>query len=292
MGQLADTLVENFTKMGGEIRYNTPVDQVIVREGAAAGVSTKLGETFRAKRVIHAGDHRELVAKMIPPTAVTERWRRGVLKTPVSDTLFTVYLGVDIPASRVRSLLGAYHVFVQPGSTPLPNSDVGDLDADPDLHARRWVEVTAPNSVDQGTIESGQSSLILQCLSRYGWQERWGSAPGGEPTPEYRSLKQRVARQLIATAEKVIPGLAEHILLCDAATPLTKARRTRNSEGATAGWTWDPRSNPIRGTLGRYRTPVRGLFQVGHWTARIGGVPAAVLSAKVVADIVAKELKR
>ncbi|HHW14636.1 MAG TPA: hypothetical protein GXX28_06850, partial [Firmicutes bacterium] len=145
---------------------------------------------------------------------------------------------------------------------------------------------------DPALAPPGQSSLVLQCMSAYGWMDRWGTgASGGEGggarrTARYQELKAFVTEQLIRTAERVIPNLRRRIVVQDAATPLTLERYTLNSEGATAGWTWDPRRSPFKGMGGRYKTPVTNLFEAGHWTGSPGGVPTAALSARMVADLV------
>ncbi|MGE5623442.1 MAG: hypothetical protein ACM3UP_00295, partial [Methanocella sp.] len=147
-------------------------------------------------------------------------------------------------------------------------------------------EISSPSLADPALAPEGQSSLILQSLSSYEWMGCWGTGPNRERTPAYQELKAKVADQLIHTAEAVIPGLSQRIVVRDAATPLTCERYTLNSRGATAGWTWNPRLNPVKSNAGRYRTPVPNLLQVGHWTSRIGGLSAAALSAKLVSDLI------
>jgi len=43
--------------------------------------------------------------------------------------------------------------------------------------------------------------------------------------------------------------------------------------------------------FGRSNTPVKNLYQVGHWTLSPGGAPAALLSAKLVSSVIAKRLR-
>lgn len=291
----ADILANSFTDHGGEVRYRTRVVKVLV-EGTpprATGVLTEGGEVISARYVVSAGDHRRLALDLLPEEGIDPAWRAEAAGTPLSDPIFCVYLGVDLPRDELQSLMQAHHVFVRPEPVPLPTDD------DPDWHAHRWVEVSSPSLVDPSLAPPGKSSLILQCFSSYAWRDRWGTGrdqcvgPGRDEaarerrrTPEYRELKTRVTRQLIRTAEPLLPGLSRKIVVQDAATPLTLERYTLNSEGATAGWTWDPRRNPIKSMAGRYQTPVANLLEAGHWTARIGGVPSAALSARMVSDLI------
>lgn len=286
----AELLARSFSEHGGEVRYRTRVTGVQTegRPLKARGVLLEGGETLAGRFIVYAGDYRRLARDLLPKKGVDPAWRAEAAETPVSEPIFSVYLGVDLPREELTGLLQAHHVFVLPEEVRQPAGETMDAD----WHARRWVEISAPSVADPALAPPGQSSLVLQCMSAYGWMDRWGTA-GAEDgdgtvrrTPRYRELKARVTAQLIQTAERVIPDLRRRIVVQDAATPLTLERYTLNSEGATAGWTWDSRRSPFKGMGGRYRTPVANLFAAGHWTGIPGGVPTAALSAKVVADLV------
>jgi prolycopene isomerase len=282
----ADLLARSYLAHGGELRYRTQVTRVEVDEAGAAGVTTAEGETLPARFVVSAGDYRRLIQQQLPEGAVPPSHAAETAATPVSDAIFSVYLGLDLPPATLASLMQTHHVFVQPGVVPLPEGE-----RDQNWHASRWVELSSPSLADPSLAPGGCSSLILQIMSSYAWMNRWGTAEGGRRTAEYRALKELVTQQAISTAERVITGLSEHIVFREAATPLTHERYTLNSEGATAGWTWDPLRTPIKSATGRFTTPVPGLYQVGHWTNRIGGVPAAALSARLVADLIGREAR-
>ena len=72
---------------------------------------------------------------------------------------------------------------------------------------------------------------------------------------------------MIATAEKLIPGLSKRIEYMDVATPFTMERYTLNSRGSSAGWSYHPRKGLDAG--------VRGMF--GHLTPGGGFQGGAVV---------------
>lgn len=281
-----DLLARSYVEHGAELRLRTRVVRVEVEGARAAGVTTAGGETIPARFVVSAGDYRRLVQELLPEGTVPPEHAAETAQSPVSDAIFSVFLGLDLPPAVLRQHLQTHHVFVQPRAVPLPEGE-----RDRNWHASRWVEISSPTLTDPTLAPEGCSSVILQVMSSYQWMDRWGTGPHGERTAEYRALKEHVARQVMYTAEQVIPALTEHIVIREAATPLTHERYTLNSEGATAGWTWDPRLTPIKSPAGRYTTPVPGLFQAGHWTHRIGGVPSAALSARLVADLITREAR-
>ncbi len=88
--------------------------------------------------------------------------------------------------------------------------------------------------------------------------------------------KEKISKVFIKRAEKVIPGLGDHIVTKALRTPVDLHQDTGNSEGAFAGWAFTPamlsRERPAQ------RTPVPGLYLAGHWTRPTAGVPWVMLS--------------
>ena len=61
-----------------------------------------------------------------------------------------------------------------------------------------------------------------------------------------------------------------------------------NSGGASGGWEKNLEKFFDRGLRGvmQVSTPVKNLYQVGHWTSILGGAPIGLMSGKIVADLV------
>ena len=106
---------------------------------------------------------------------------------------------------------------------------------------------------------TGKSSVILVSLAPYSHKNNWMIGSEGARTEQYQSLKKEVVDRMIKIAEKVIPNLSKHIVVEDAATPLTFERYTWNSEGAWYG----PR---IDQKMPAYITPVKNLYLAGSNT--------------------------
>ena len=102
-------------------------------------------------------------------------------------------------------------------------------------------------------------------------------------TDDWEGGKEAMADKLIASAEKVIPGLSEHIVCKHITTPHTLEQDTLNSQGAIMGWHATP-----GGKMRSQRTPIKNLYQAGHWTFPGGGVPTVVASGRNAAQLVLK----
>jgi phytoene dehydrogenase-like protein len=93
-------------------------------------------------------------------------------------------------------------------------------------------------------------------------------------------LRDNVRRTLIQKASALIPNLTSLVEFQDAATPLTYERYTRNTDGATSAWSWNPKKRFYKQPMGvAIKTPVDNLYIGSCWATQIGGVPSAIAAA-------------
>ena len=99
---------------------------------------------------------------------------------------------------------------------------------------------------------------------------------------EYLRLKEEISRKMVKAAEKVIPELADHIVVRDISTPLTYERYT----GATEGGWYDIDCSPRQANLGRIRnkTPINGLYLTGAKTYPGSGMFGSIQAGLFTAD--------
>jgi len=104
----------------------------------------------------------------------------------------------------------------------------------------------------------------------------------------YKKLKQEIAEALIQRVEqRIAPGLREHILFYDVATPVTHWRYTGNKNGTMMGA--KPGRQNMQGKIAHYQTPVKHLLLGGHWAELGGGVPIAVKAGANAALLILKK---
>ena len=88
-----------------------------------------------------------------------------------------------------------------------------------------------------------------------------------------------MAARLIQQAEGLIPGLAQHIAVQDAATPRTLERYTLAPKGSGEGIFWSTEvARPW------FKTPVEGLYLAGSSTHPGAGVELALMSGVICAN--------
>ena len=283
---LMDSLAEQATRHGGAVRFRTPVHKILIRDHRVVkGVVTGNGEEIGAEHIVYTGDYKRLVFSILGEGYFEPGFLDEIRRSRLSEALVSVYIGLDIPPEELRSNMKTHHVFY------FPNYDVlfPDAGSDGDIHSRMWIEITSPSLGGSGLSPSGKSSLILQTFSSSRWQDFWKNGTEEQRRKdEYRKFKMDVGMQMVRSAEEVIPGLTERISCMDVGTPLSYIRFTLNTDGASAGWTYDPSGSPLARKFGylRFRTPVKGLHTAGHYSMWPGGVPTAALSGKIVANTI------
>jgi phytoene dehydrogenase-like protein len=284
---ISDVLAESIQERGGTIRYKTLVEEILLEGDRAGGVRLKGGETIRAPFVISNSDARRTFLNMLPASSVPEAYRQRLQRAEVCESAFTVFLGVDIPTEDLP-IQGCHHIYFFPNYQGVDFKH--DID-DPELYSRSAVELCVPSVTDPALAPKGKTSMVLQCIATADYCKEWGTK-NGRRTADYRRLKEKVARQVIATAETLIPGLSKRIEYMDVATPFTMERYTLNSRGSSSGWSYHPRKGLNAGASGMtgFLTPVKNLYAVGHWTATPGGAPAGFISGKIVSEIVRRRL--
>jgi all-trans-retinol 13,14-reductase len=273
---LAARLLDAILTAGGELRLNTGVSEILVENGAAAGIRTDDGEAVAAEWIISTADYKKTFLELLPPASVPSEHREIVRSVPYTGSEICVYLGLDRSAvdwGRWR----ADHIYFR-----APDGWPGDGSEDQEIEACRWSDnfpAAAP---------AGKCVVLLRAPYPYDKTEPWRT---GEKTRAagYREFKERLARRMIAAADSILPGLIAAVEMMDAATPLTYRDWGRRTGGSIAGWTWTAEA---AGTLGRrllVRTPVRGLLAAGVYAASglfLGGVPTAFRTAEMAADAV------
>ncbi|HLY26423.1 MAG TPA: FAD-dependent oxidoreductase, partial [Aggregatilineales bacterium] len=281
---LFDRLAVLVRDLGGELYYKRAVTAILTegkRSLRASGVRTAKGDMILAPHVIYTGDMKALYRFLLADHGSLAAIRPRIMGGSLSEALTSVYLGLDIPPQQVRDCLQTHHTFYFPSySIHDPHALEGA-----DLHGRAWVEISCPviDPENESLAPPGQSVIVLQTMVRAAWLNRWQTL-GASDKRAYRALKGEVVAQMVATLNQVLPGASDHILYSDVGSALSASRFTRNSAGATAGWTFDPHASPLRNRFLSLRTPIEGLVTAGHYAIWPGGVPMAALSGRLAAD--------
>ncbi|CUH97247.1 hypothetical protein P22_3374 [Propionispora sp. 2/2-37] len=272
MQSWADILAENFRKLGGNLLLNFYVDKIITKNGAAVGVSYK-NTVYNADYVISASDYKNTFLKLLDnKNLISQAAQNDIAKAVVSESFFTVYLGLNMTNEELGKYLKVPSVFAfnnQPGYD-IYNAEDGEF------FNKTSVSLWSLSMENPNHAPEGKSSLMLQTMVPYHWMNNWG----GGNKEAYGQLKEKAMEALIDSAARLIPGLKEYIEYKDAATPLTYERFTHNTDGASSAWSWNPKKRFYKNAMSvNIETPVKNLYIGSCWAMQIGGVPGALAAA-------------
>jgi phytoene dehydrogenase-like protein len=137
----------------------------------------------------------------------------------------------------------------------------------------------------------GKTGLIVSVLFDYKLTKHV------EDTGWYEAFKSFAETCIIDTLDaSIYPGIKDAILHKSTATPVTMAKIAGTTDGAITGWAFTNTPMPAETRLPRIlnaiKTPLPGVFQAGQWTYSPSGLPISILTGKLAADRVIKELSK
>lgn len=265
MGKISEAIAKSFQRAGGEIHLQMEAEQILLKDGRVEGVLTKDGKMFQSPMVISDVNPNQMV-KMLPKES-----QRSLLKKmghfQYALSCFVLYVATDLDLESMNLPYFTYLRFL----SDLEEEDRllrrGDIPNHPTMI------VSIPTLLDFSLAPSGQHLIKILVHAPYHYQEAWGK---GDPV-KYKRIKEEFSRKVLQQLEsKLIPNLSNHLLFYEAATPWTLERYTGNEGGAMYGLASTPQQ--MGNLRPSHRTPVPGLFQVGHYTRPSHGITGASLS--------------
>jgi phytoene desaturase len=278
--KLADALANGLKRDGGTLLLRTEVTKIIIEGGKAVGVALRDGTHLRAKHIISNADTKLTFLRLVGEEHLEKSFAQRIKNLEMSTSGFVVHLGVDMDLANLDLNYGT--IIYCPSydiEARFIASDKNEIITDIDKMG--FFGLSVPSLGDPSLAPPGQHSLHLLLLAPYHYQNDWMTEEGkrGEG---YKRLKEELAKRLVRAAEEVIPGLSEHIVTSEAATPMTYERYTLSSEGA---W-YDAAATPDQAGENRLQveTPIEGLYLTGASTWG-GGTQPAILSGFMTANL-------
>lgn len=273
MGAITQAMASACRDAGVEISLETPVTQVLVDGGRAAGVRLESGEEIAAKIVAANVGPALLYRHMVDASDLPAdfRWRMSRYKTGSGTFRMNVALS-ELPDFSVlpgkgAGMSGAEHHGA--GIVIAPGLDYMDAAFD-DAKASGWsrqpiVEMLIPSTVDDSLAPPGCHVASLFCQQF-------------DPNIDWDAHREEVADLIIATVTDHAPNFAKSVIARQIHSPLDLERKFGLVDGdifhgrMSLDQLWAAR--PVLG-YGDYRSPIPGLYMCGSGTHPGGGVTGA-----------------
>lgn len=275
---------------GGDVRTRARVEQILLDGKRVRGVRLVDGEELLAPIVVSNADVKRTYLDMVGREHLSTRTVRRVDGWRMTLPFVNVYLGLDID---LRERMPNTNLFSMPtwdsldllwtdtvqGRTTRPHGEWRD-----DMQRRLGAYVHSSTIKDPDSnhyAPAGHSAVevMVPFIPDY---EAWGIERGphaGEDysnNPAYLEAKDEITEIMIQRADEVIPGLREHVVYKEAATPITQERYTLSTGGAAYGIEMSiGQFGPFRPKPG---TEIGGLYLAGASQAWGPGVEGAMLS--------------
>ena len=257
---------------GGTVLLNARVDRILVRDGAATGVTTADGRTFAGRAVVSNADPFATFQRMLPDQSALAEYEAAWQRYSVSLSSFQVFLGLKEDLVGRLGLTDS-EVFISPGYDPdgeYAHALAGEVE-------QGGVGVSLYDAIYRGYSPPGKNTVNLLTLQGYGPWERFEADYFAGRKAEYNRAKRRMADALIRQAERtLLPGLSRAIEVIEIGTPLTNVRYTGHRRGAIYGW--DQTVNNSGSTRIGHATPIRNLYLAGAWSRPGHGYGAVIPS--------------
>jgi phytoene dehydrogenase-like protein len=310
-GKLPEAVLDFILAHGGEIRTDT---EIVGIDHGRRTLRDAGGESYSWRKLVWAADQKTLY-RVVDSAAIadanarrsTEARRDAIAGAKGGDSVSTLFLSLDLDPGYFSQIASA-HFFYTPSRTGLSKADIRELaPADPSEGAftrdkariiawtRRYYELTTyeiscPALRDPALAPAGKTGLVVSTLMEHalhrhvhgmGWHE------------EYQRLCDDCIVDVLGST--IYPRLKAAIIERFSSSPLTLERIAGNADGAITGWAFTNPSMPAVNNLPAIArsilTPIPDVCQAGQWTFSPSGLPISILTGKLAANRVLKDLR-
>lgn len=270
MQAIPDAAVKGLNGYGGEIKLNTEVTEILIKDEKAYGVRTKDGNEYYGAVISNASPQftYEWISDEV---SAKKRMKKALVGKKVFEPVATEFITFDEEKFNLENL-----------------EEISILSKDDyKKKTNDYTPQNAPIVIYIYPKREGDKFRSLVALSplSYEYHNCWETVDGkrGE---EYKKLKTEVERTLLSRIENhmgsdFIAAITHHEL----STPLTYERYTYSKYGSFMGWSIE------KSQYGKYlkqRTDIKDLYLVGQWVFPGFGVAGVMASGYYLAKEILK----
>lgn len=273
LGSLTRALAESAKQAGAEIRTDTEVERIRIKDGAVAGVVLQDGEEIATEAVASGVDPRRTFFHLIDPSHLDPvfanriknfRAKGNVAKVNLALGGLPVFSALDSNERALRALSGRIHIGpdIDYLERAFDDSKYGELSRAP------YLDVTIPTILDPALAPDGKH-VLSACVQFAPYKLREGN---------WNSHRRELGLRVINTLGIYAPNLSSLVEGMQIITPEDLETRY----GLTGGHIFHgelalDQLFTMRPVLdwARYKTPIRGLFLCGSGTHPGNGLTGA-----------------
>jgi phytoene dehydrogenase-like protein len=270
MGAITQAMASACREAGVDIVLGSPVSEIIVEKGRAAGVVSG-GRSWRAPIIVAGVNPKLLFDRLVPKGAVSRKVEEHFAHWGCESATFRMNVALDkLPSFTVKPGRGDH---LTAGIIMAPSMDYMHR-AFADAALNGWssqpvIEMLIPSTLDPGLAPKGKHVASLFCQHfRY-------KLPDGR---SWDNEREKAANTIIATVDGHAPGFAKSVIARQIHSPLDLERRFGLIGGdifhGKMGLDQLFSARPMIGAA-NYRMPLPGLYLCGSGAHPGGGVTGA-----------------
>lgn len=261
MQAIPDAAVKGLHGLGGELKLNAEVTEILVKDNRAYGVKTKDGTEYHGQVISNASPH--FTYEWISDEAAAKgKMKKAISKRKIFEPIAALFMSLDENKYNLGNLEGI---------SILSKKDYKMKTSD-------YIPETAPIVINIYPSRPGDEfrALVASVPISYEYNNNWETEAGGSRGEKYKKLKKEIEEVLLNRIEEqmgreFIDAISYHEL----STPLTYERYTYSKNGSFMGWSIE------QSEYGKYmkqRTDIKNLYLVGQWVFPGFGVAGVMAS--------------
>lgn len=282
--RIAEELLGTVAEAGGWTRVSTSVEQILIEDGAVAGVKLDNGEEVRCKKVVSAVGVSATAERLLPEDYRPE-WAREVSKLEPAPAHVCLYMGFEGDITKAGAG-PANKWFYQSWDMEL---DAWRVDPEQEEFPIADCLYCSFPSLKDPLHDPGPDMLHTgEVVTFVPWSvfEPWAGTRWKKRGAEYDAFKKRLEETLLEQFLSHMPELRPMLAFAELGTPVSTDHFVRPRGGSIYGLEATPKR--FRNRWLRPKSPVPGLFfsgsevsAVGVIGAMMGGVLGAVAADPV-----------
>lgn len=259
---MVESMAKRFIDLGGEIRYSSPIERIIVEKGQAVGVVSK-GQNIKADAVIVTADTLAAIDNLFD-SPLGEPWMEEMRKNVkfMADTF--VSIGVEADLSDLPE--GLLFPLEKPFTFAGEDFNILSLQ-----NYAKFKEYAPKGCTSLTTAFMGDTYEFWKAKKESG---------------EYESEKEKLAKAVIEMLEQSLPRTAGKVAVVDVATPLTYERYCGTKHGS---WMTFEGKGDKSTTYPSTSKEIRNLYFAGQRIQTPGGMPVAVDTGRKAVQYLCKD---
>ncbi len=282
--RFAETVVPVIEEAGGAVVFRAAVQEVIVKDNTATGVTLADGTSIHAKTIISDAGVVNTFSSLLPEEVVQRHGLREQL-AELTPSLAHMGLYVGIRESTESLNLPKCNYWIFPDQYDNAENQRGYTDFLSPLPVS-FASFPSAKDPEAEKTHPGRTTAEVIILLPYDWFEKWEKTAWSKRGAEYEELKEQFAQRMLEELYRVAPQLKGKVDYYEVSSPVSTKHFSGHPKGEIYGAAHTPAR--FRQKFLKPHTPVKNLYLTGQ-DAMIASISGGVMGGMLCASAILKK---